>query len=71
MLLEGESEMISKLSKVEAVDNIRISYSQYADPKTKSACTLFSPLGVISSIYNKQLTQSEIMECWDFAVKNF
>jgi hypothetical protein len=71
MILEGENIMLENLAKSPIADNIRISYSQYANPKTKSACTLFSPLWVISSIFNKRLTQEEIMECRDYAEKNF
>jgi len=71
ILLEWESAMLDKLSKVATADTIRISYNQYADARTKSACTLFSPLGVASSIFNRQLTQSEIIELRDFAVKEF
>lgn len=71
MLLEWESEMLDKLSKVSNVDDIRISYDQYADPETKSACTLFSPLWVISSIFNKRLSFNQIMDSRWFAVKNF
>jgi hypothetical protein len=36
--------MLDKLSKVANADDVRISYDQYADANTKSACTLFSPL---------------------------
>lgn len=71
VFLEWESELLKKLKKVPAVDNIRISYSQYYNPETKSACTLFSPLWVISSMFNITLTWDQIMEARWYAVANF
>jgi len=71
ILLEWENAMLDKLSKVANADDVRISYDQYADANTKSACTLFSPLWVISSIFNTRLSFAEIMDARWYAVKNF
>lgn len=71
LLLEWESDVIKKLNRVKIADSYRISYDQKANNKTRSACTLFAPLGVISSIYNKVLTQDEIMDARHYAVKNY
>lgn len=71
IILEGENSMLDKLAKVKTADDIRISYNQYLDPNTKSACTIFSALWCISSIYNKVLSQDEIMSLREYAVNNY
>lgn len=69
-LLESTETVLEKLEQSPRQDNIIFSYDQHADKRTRSACTLFAPLCVISSMRNVKLTQSDLMSCWDWAVKN-
>ena len=71
LLLEWESELLRKLSKVRTQDNIIHSYNQYLQKETTSACTLYSPISAISSLYNKLFTKDDIMSMWNYAVKNY
>ena len=71
LLLEWENTLLTKLAKTKNVDSIIYSYNQYLQKETTSACTLFSPLSAISSMYNKQLLKSDIMSAWDYAVQNY
>lgn len=71
LLLEWENALLTKLAKTKNVDNIIYSYNQYLQKETTSACTLFSPLSAISSMYNKQFLKSDIMSAWDYAVQNY
>lgn len=71
LLLEWESELLRKLSKVRTQDNIIHSYNQYLQKETTSACTLYNPLSAISSLYNKLFTKDEVMSMWNYAVKNY
>lgn len=70
LLLEWENELLTKLSRVPTVDKIIHSYNQYLQKETTSACTLYSPLSAISSLYNRLFTKDEIMSMWSYAVKN-
>lgn len=69
-LLESAETVLEKLEQSQRQDNIIFSYDQHADKRTRSACTLFAPLCVVSSMRNVKLTQSDLMSCWDWAVKN-
>jgi len=69
-LLESDETVLEKLQQSPKQDSIIFSYNQHADNRTRSACTLFAPLSVVSSMRNVKLTQSELMSCWDYAVKN-
>jgi hypothetical protein len=71
MLLEWESDFISKLSKVHTQDNERYSYSQYIYRDTKSACTLYGSAGVLSSIWNIKLSDADLLDLFRFAQKNY
>lgn len=66
-LLESTETVLEKLEQSPRQDNIIFSYDQHADSRTRSACTLFAPLSVVSSLRNIKLTQSDLMSCRDYA----
>ena len=66
-LLESTETVLEKLEQSPRQDSTIFSYDQHADNRTRSACTLFAPLCVVSSMRNVKLTQSDLMSCRDYA----
>lgn len=60
-LLEGSIDtIVEKIKRSKAGDDIIHMYDQHAEAWSKSACTLFAPLSVISSLFNYKLSQEQL-----------
>lgn len=67
-LLEWSIDTIlEKIKRSKAGDDVIYAYDQHAEAWSKSACTLFAPLSVLSSLFNYKLSQEQLRDMRAYA----
>ncbi len=67
-LLEWSIDTIlEKIKKSRQWDDIIIAYNQHTEVWSISACTLFAPLSVLSSLFNYELSKQQLRDMWEYA----
>lgn len=70
-IIKNDQRAVDYINKMPMIDQIRYQYNQYDFSYSRSACTIRSCLGIISSLFNIKLNDQQEEDCFRFAEKNY